>query len=132
MLLSKDAILAANDLQYEDVHVPEWGGTVRVRALTGAERDAFEAKMAEARQKGMALGAALHNFRAKLVVRCIVDEQGKRLFSDDDAKALGTKSGAVLDRLFDVARRLSGMNEDAVEEAAKNSVTGQSAGSTSA
>lgn len=44
-LLSKSAILCANDLQTEDVEVPEWGGAVRVRSFTGRERDAFEASM---------------------------------------------------------------------------------------
>ena len=44
-LLSKTAILTANDLQTEDVEVPEWGGAVRVRSFTGRERDAFEASM---------------------------------------------------------------------------------------
>jgi hypothetical protein len=33
-LLSKSAILCANDLQTEDVDVPEWGGAVRVRSFT--------------------------------------------------------------------------------------------------
>jgi hypothetical protein len=32
-LLSKTAILCANDLQTEDVDVPEWGGAVRVRSF---------------------------------------------------------------------------------------------------
>ncbi len=44
-LLTKDDILGADDLATEDVEVPEWGGCVRVRALTGTERDAFEAAM---------------------------------------------------------------------------------------
>jgi len=44
-LLSKTAILAANDLKSEDIEVPEWGGAVRVRSFTGRERDAFEASM---------------------------------------------------------------------------------------
>ena len=44
-LLSKTAILAAQDLQTEDVEVPEWGGAVRVRSFTGRERDVFEAGM---------------------------------------------------------------------------------------
>ena len=38
-LLSAAEILAADDLPTEDVEVSEWNGTVRVRALTGAERD---------------------------------------------------------------------------------------------
>ena len=41
-LLTKSAILAANDLKTQDVDVPEWGGAVRVRAFSGRERDAFE------------------------------------------------------------------------------------------
>ncbi len=32
-LISKTAILAAQDLQTEDVEVPEWGGAVRVRVV---------------------------------------------------------------------------------------------------
>jgi len=130
-LLSKDAILAASDIPYEDVEVPEWGGTVRVRGLTGAERDAHEVKMAEARRKGVALEVVLHNFRARLVVKCLIDEQGNRLFSDDDAKVLGEKSAPVIDRLFDVARRLSGMTDDAVEQGKDNSESDQNASSTS-
>ena len=44
-LLSKSAILCANDLQTEAVEVPEWGDPVRLRSFTGRERDAFEASM---------------------------------------------------------------------------------------
>ena len=40
-LLSKEAILAAQDLPSEDVEVPEWGGTVRVRGLDGKGRDEY-------------------------------------------------------------------------------------------
>ena len=45
MTLTKDQILEANDLQSESVTVPEWGGDVLVRTMTGADRDAFEASM---------------------------------------------------------------------------------------
>ena len=37
--LTAEAITAAQDPAHEDVHVPEWGGWVRVKALSGAERD---------------------------------------------------------------------------------------------
>ena len=37
--------LCANDLQIEDVDIPEWGGVVRVSSFTGREHDAFEACM---------------------------------------------------------------------------------------
>ena len=38
--LDKAAILTADDLGRREVAVPEWGGTVLIRGLTGAERDA--------------------------------------------------------------------------------------------
>ncbi|MFE3382837.1 hypothetical protein [Streptomyces anulatus] len=41
--LSAEQILDADDLAIEDVPVPEWGGTVRVKGMSGTERDRFEA-----------------------------------------------------------------------------------------
>lgn len=35
--LSQEEILAADDVVYDDVQVPEWGGVVRVRSLTVGE-----------------------------------------------------------------------------------------------
>ncbi len=117
-LLSRDAILQAQDLPFEDVEVPEWGGAVRVRGLTGAERDAFEQSIVETRGKNTRMN--LKNIRAKLVALCVVDEQGNRVFSDDDAEALGRKSAAALDRVFEAAQRLSGLRKEDVEELAGN------------
>lgn len=116
--LTRDQILQAQDLPAENVHVPEWGGVVRVRGLTGAERDKFEASIVV--RKGDKTEFNPENMRAKLCAMCIVDEQGNRLFSDDDIKALGKKSAAALDRVFQVAQRLSGLQPGAVEEMVKN------------
>jgi len=118
-LLTRDAILQADDLPRELVEVPEWSGSVYVRALTGIERDAFEQSVVE--QKGKSTKMNLRNIRAKLVALTAVDEEGKRLFTDDDAALLGKKSAAALDRVFDVAQRLSGLRQEDVEELAGNS-----------
>lgn len=128
-LLTRDAILQANDLPYEDVEVPEWGGVVRVRTLTGKERDTFEESISQV--KGKKTELRLANVRAKLAARAIVDENGNRLFSDDDISALGKKSAAALDRVFTVARRLSGFTDEDMEELVGNSERDQSDGSTS-
>jgi hypothetical protein len=119
--LTRDEILQAADIQYEDVDVPEWGGTVRVRSLTGAERDALEGSIAEL--EGLEI---YKNFRARLVTRAVVDETGKRLFSDKDIERLGEKSGAALDRVFSVAQRLSGLTKADIEELTANLNGGQS------
>ena len=116
--LTRDAILKAHDLPTEDVEVPEWGGVVRVRGLTGAERDAFEQSIVEQRGKNTRMN--LRNIRAKLVALTVVDEEGNRVFSDEDAEALGKKSAAALDRVFAAAQRLSGLRPEDVEELAGN------------
>jgi hypothetical protein len=117
--LTKKEILVAPDLQFVEVEVLEWGGTVRMRGLTGAERDRFEESVLRSRSARVSL--SLTNVRARLVAMACVDEDGKRLFEDADVEALGEKSGKTLDRLFDVAARLSGLQPGDVEALAKNS-----------
>ena len=116
--LTRDAILKAHDLPTEVVEIPEWNGAVIVRGLTGAERDAFEQSIVEQRGKNTRMN--LRNIRAKLVALTVVDENGNRVFSDEDAEALGKKSAAALDRIFAVAQRLSGLRPEDVEELAGN------------
>lgn len=110
-LLSRDQILSADDLTHEDLPVPEWGGTVRVRSLTGTERDAFEVSVSPDGKK-----TNLANVRARLVAKTVVDEQGNALFTDTDVIKLGLKNAAALNRVWDVARKLSGLTEDDVKE----------------
>lgn len=120
-VLTREAILKAQDLPRELVHVPEWGGEVYVRAMTGTERDAFEASMVVEGKNGLK-GAhmKLENLRAKLAALTVCDADGQRLFSDKDVEALGQKSAAGLDRVFSVAQRLSGISQKDVEELTKN------------
>ncbi|CAG6392778.1 phage tail assembly chaperone [Streptomyces cocklensis] len=115
MFLSRDAIIAAVDAVTETVSVPEWGGDIGVKSMTGAERDEYEMGL---RKKGH---LDLRNARAKLLVRVLVNENGTRIFADQDALALGKRNAAVLERLYDVAARLSGMTDEAAEDAEGNS-----------
>jgi len=116
--LNREQILQVQDLPVEDVEVPEWGGKVRVRGLTGAERDKFEASIVT--RKGNKAEFNPENIRAKLVAMCVVDENGNRLFTDEDIKILGQKSATALDRIFQVAQRLSGLRTEDFEEMQKN------------
>jgi hypothetical protein len=117
MSLTKDDILKAQDLKTETVHVPEWGGDVTVRGMTGAERDKFEASIVTSKGKDRAVNMV--NIRAKLASLTICDEQGKRLFSEADVEKLSAKSAAVLQRIFIVAQKLSGIGEADVKELAE-------------
>ncbi|MFD8556622.1 hypothetical protein ACFV1N_04925 [Streptosporangium canum] len=108
--LTRDAILGVDDRQFDDVAVPEWGGTVRVRGLQGNERDRWETTLLDKKQQ------IRENPRAKLVQMCIIDERGQLLFSKEDIAALGRKSAAALARVFEVAQRLSGLTDEDMEE----------------
>lgn len=126
MLLNRDAILSKNSLRHEDVEVPEWGGVVRVREMTGAERDAWEQSLVGARGR-----VNIENVRARLVARTVVNDAGGRLFSDADADALGALSAVALERVAKVAQRLNRLTEEDLEDAKGNSVAAQSGASTS-
>lgn len=130
-LLSKDQIAAADDRQWEDVPVPEWGGEVRILGMSGTERNAYQSSLVVIGTNGKPQRVNLTDQLAKLVGKCLVGEDFERLYTDKEVAALGRKNGAVLDRLADVAKRLSGLDEKSTEDAAGNSEAGPSAGSTS-
>ena len=125
-MLTKEQILSADDLRQEEVEVPEWNGSVSVRTLTGTDRDAFEQSIVQGVDK-----MDLANVRARMAVLCVVDADGKRMFADSDAKALGARSSLALGRIFDAAQKLNAMTDEDVRELAKNSGGGPSAASTS-
>jgi hypothetical protein len=115
MSLSRDQILGSSALLREEVKVPEWGGTVLLREMSGTERDAYEASLYRDRE------ASLVNARSKLAVRCICDENGSLLFGESDIAALGEKSSRALDRVGRVAQRLNGLSDKGLEEVVGNS-----------
>lgn len=112
-LLSKESILAIDDLPFRDVEVPEWGGSVRVRTMTGGERDEFEASLYE--KQGDELVYKREHFRAKLLARCIADEKGDLLFRAGDIEKLSRKSAKALNRLFDAAQELNAISKEEQE-----------------
>ena len=118
-LLSRDDILNADDSRTKDVPVPEWGGTVRVRSLSGKERDDFEASLQT--RRGGKVKENISNFRARLVALCVVNENGERLFAGQgDVMALGNKSVAALQRVFNACNELNGFSDEDIEELAED------------
>lgn len=127
VILTREHILGARDIERELVHVPEWGGSVYVQAMTGRQRDMFEESLQV--RRGKKIETSIVQFRAKLVALCVVDENGQRIFSEADVQALGDKSAAALTRIAEVASRLSSITEADAEEMIKNSESGPTASS---
>ena len=115
-VLSREDILKVDDIQIEFVEVPEWGGSVFVKGMTGAERDRFESGIIEI--SGDDSKVNMTDIRAKLCAVSVCNEDGKKLFSPADIKELSKKSASALQKVFEVAQRLSGITDDDVEELA--------------
>lgn len=111
-LLTGEQILAADDLTFEDVECPEWGGTVRVRVMGAGERRAFERAMPKDKDSDSL------DVRTLLVGACLVDEDGKPLFTADQLQELAKKSSVPIVRLNAVCMRLNciGTEEDDAEK----------------
>lgn len=126
--LTADAIFSAVDMKVEPVDVPEWGGKIYVRRLTGRERDEFEQLMQDRRQGRNAL--KVQGVIAKTVVLAACTAGGTKLFQGKDAEGkLNEKACAPLMRIFDAAMSISGMKEDDIENIVEGLETGPSASS---
>ena len=124
-LLTREDILGADDLISEIVHVPEWNnGYVKIRSLTGQERDQYQLSLIVA--PGKSEEVDMRNATAKLLSLSIVNEQGRPIFGSDDILALGRKSGRALDRCYTVAKRLSAVTDEDIKELTENLAEGQS------
>lgn len=128
-LLTREAILAADDLPTKEVPVPRWGGSVRVRSMTGCERDQFEAEIVASRRDGK---VSPGNVRARFVAMCVIDEAGNNVFTANDIEALGRKSAATLDKVYQEILSFNALSEDDVDELVGNSEPVPNGGSTSA
>ena len=111
--LTKEEIENAKDWEPEAIEVPEWGGWVLIRPMSGFDRDRIEVLASEKKD--------MTNLRAEMVVASICDSKGKKVFTRREVGALGNKSGVALDRVFARALILSGLKKEVVEDIAKNS-----------
>ena len=122
--LSREAIKAADDRKLVPLDVPEWGGTVYIRTLTGREMDLLQ--QTTVKTKGKNVTENLANFRARVAIACVTDDAGKDLFLVTDLQWLTEKSAKPLTRIYNLALELNGVTADDVDELTKNCEGGPS------
>lgn len=115
------------------------GVVFRLREMNGTERDLFETGVfkeedvtvdgkTETRRKVDPMF-----LRARLVALCLIDDEGKRMYADDEIEMLsGDVPSVVLGKLFEAAQKLNGLDAAATEAAGKNSSGDRPASSPSA
>lgn len=119
-MLTRENINAANDVATRDVEVPEWGGTVRLRALTVGDLD-------------LVTSQELSTTKRTLLVlsRSLIDVAGNLIFAEADVGELGQRSPEAIKRLSDAAADLNGWAPAVVADSEKNSSSGPSVDSSS-
>jgi len=105
-ILSAEDILAADDLKSAEVNVPEWGGKVLIRPMTADQAVIFTDLQGEDKKHSAVKATAL----------CVVDAEGKPLFTEMQAKKLRSKSLAAFMRIQRVILKINGMTEEAGKE----------------
>jgi hypothetical protein len=119
LLQTREAIFATPDITTERVEVPEWGGAVLVKAGTGEDRDEFE-KALTIKRRGeggkIIYDSRRDQIREEAAWRCIVNDQGERVLTQQDIPALRKRSASALDRVFTVFCKLWGITEKDVAE----------------
>ena len=119
MALSKKDILECTDRKVEKVSVPEWGGELFVRSMTGHERAEWSRKCEGCYVQGVLVDWS--SLQTRLLISTVCDAEGKLLFEDKDAPVLAQRNAAVLSRVFTAASKLNGLMSAEVDAAKKNS-----------
>jgi hypothetical protein len=104
--LTREQILASrHDRKPVPFDVPEWGGTIWLRVLSAAD------------QLAISEGLEARNVPLRVLVTCIVDDEGNRIFADDDADELAKEDFPIIMRVFGQAAKLNGLSNVELEDA---------------
>jgi len=113
----KEKILKAKDIKSEKVKVDEWGVTIEIKGMSGSQRAKLIANAID--KNG---NVNLERIYPELLISALIDpETGKQIFATNDQSVLLGKSGEVIERLAQLAIKLSGLGPEAEKEAEKNS-----------
>ena len=112
----RSLIFQTPDLVEQLVEVPEWRIKVLVRALTGKERTNL-VKDCMQRDGTMDIGKL---YPTLVVMTSRHPLTNKPIFKPSDRDMLLSKAGSVLDRIALVAAKISGLDAQSAQDAAKN------------
>jgi len=120
-LLDKKMLLSKEELEVVKVDLGK-GDFVYVRQMTGRERDKFEQSLIKENKNAEGgFEKALDDFRAKLAVVTVCDENGNLLLSISDASTLSQNMSARrLEAIVNKAQEMNKITEEDKENLVKN------------
>jgi hypothetical protein len=135
-LLNREALLKKQKFEIVKVELDN-DDFVYVRQMSGHEREIFEQSIIRPTKNSEGKVVGYENvpddFRAKLLVCTLCDEEGNPLLKPEDAPLLSRNMTAkTLEKIADKAQSLNKISEKDKEELEKNSDPGQADNSSSA
>ncbi|MGF6976356.1 hypothetical protein QFZ94_004806 [Paraburkholderia sp. JPY465] len=112
-MLTKDQLLAQLKTRTEEVSVPGLDGTLRIRAMSGYDRDAFQKVL-------QAEGITDSAYFGALIATCVVNDDGSPMFSESEVETLRGSHAELVRAIGLACQRVNGLGKAAEETAAKN------------
>ena len=129
--LDREALLKKEKLEVVKVDLGK-DEFVFVKQMTGRERDSFERSLFVF-DKDNKVTTRMNDFRAKLAVCTLCNENGEALLKFEDYDLLSRNmSAARLEKIVNVAQKLNAITEEDKEALVKNFEVGQADNSNSA
>lgn len=129
MALSKSEILGIKDVKTKTVTVPEWDNAeVFIKQLTRGQQDEYMNRQfgkfgikQQGKRQSVESDMSLFGHDSWLVAQGMCDEDGKRMFTDEEIPALDAKNGEAIGFIAKEILAFSGMDKDIKElQEAKN------------
>jgi hypothetical protein len=116
-VLTRDAILAAKDWDYDEFDVPKWGGRIRIKALSAGER----LRLLREADGDELHGEAAFRFFATIIALSVVGDDGQRLFDEKaDCDLLLNRDWNTLQFVAERIMQFNSMDAGSAPELEKN------------
>jgi hypothetical protein len=133
-LMSREQLLAKQPPKVEKIDLGE-DQFIFVREMSAHDRDAFERSLIKPikDEKGeVNFTRAMEDFRAKLAVLTVCDEEGKNILDPDDYVQLSMNMGSArMEKIVEGAQKLNAITKADKEALVKNSERAQGGSSVS-
>lgn len=123
MSVTRDELLKCKP-PTEELYIEQLSQSVRIRGLTVGARGKYWKLLGvktDESGKATASNLDLSAMEDLLIIESVVDDAGNPLFTDADVELIHGLDPVVIDEIVAVAKRLSGLTEESVEDVAKKS-----------
>ncbi|MDE1139586.1 MAG: hypothetical protein PW999_07995 [Paraburkholderia tropica] len=112
-MLTKEQLLEQLKTRSEEVKVAGLSDSIRVRVMSGYDRDAFQKVL---QSEGITDSA----YFGALVATCVMNEDGTPMFTESEVETLRASHAELVRSIGLAVQRVNGLGKAAEESAAKN------------